>query len=196
MPGSASPTPAAGGVPDPARLALGRARYRDPYPNPDPMFGWYGAEPAFHVRLERDMAEVHGIAGPITRHLEPRVLTYKVSGLEVPGDLERHDLTIAFQRGPLGSWASGIAPCDYPAVHTSINRTRKHQNVDGSLCLWASYDPPERRWWHGEGIQALVEITRRHLLLELHWLSTGGEANGEWAVDDAPHGAPDVKVLV
>jgi hypothetical protein len=167
---------------EPVPLPLGRTLHRDPYP--DSPFGWYGAEPAFQILVERNMAKVEGIARPITRVQGSKTLRYEVVGLEVPGDLERHDLAIVFHCGLLGEWACGIAACDYPAVFTSVDRPRKHQNPNGSLCLWAPFDPPERRWWHGDGLKALVEIVRRHLLLELHWWRTGGE----WAVEDAPHG--------
>lgn len=123
------------------------------------------------------------------------MLRYRVDGLVVPGDLQHHDLRIDFGRGPLGEWALGIAPADYPSVYTSVNRPRKHANADASLCLWASYDPPERRWWHGQGLLVIVEIVRRHLLLELNWWRTGGPRGGEWPVEDAPHDVRDVELL-
>jgi hypothetical protein len=87
--------------------------------------------------------------------------------------------------------AAGIPPCDYPRVFTDVDRPRLHQNRDGSLWLWAPHDPPDRRWWHGDGLRALVEITRRHLLCELEWWRTGG-TKGVWSIEDAPHGGPDV----
>jgi hypothetical protein len=175
------------------RLLIARRRGTDPYATTP--FGWYGNDPVFQVLVERDIRQIDDIAGAVRVELRDDRLTYHVPGLQVPGDLADHDLRIEFRPEPLGAWAAGIAPCDYPRVFTSVVRARKHENADGSLCLWASYDPPERRWWHGHGLRALVEITRRHLLLELHWFATGGHKNGNWAVQDAPHGAPDVRDL-
>lgn len=175
-----------------ARL-LARRRGHDPYDGSP--FGWYGAEPAFHVRVERGMRSIRDIAGPVTSVLTDRELVYSVPGLAVPGDLERHDLTIKFHRTQLPDWTLGIARCDYPDVFTSVDRPRKHQHSYGALCLWASYDPPEQRWWHGDGLLSLVEIARAHLFLELHWWHTGGDHGGEWVVPDAPHGLPDVEEL-
>jgi hypothetical protein len=141
------------------------------------------------------MKSIAGIAEPVNRNLGRRALRYTVTGLEVPGDLERHDVSITFQRDPLPDMALGIAPCDFPKVFTSVERPRNHVHGDGALCLWATFDPPERRWWHGDGLGSLVEIIRTHLLLELHWWRTTVDGEGEWAVDDAPHGVPDVEVL-
>jgi hypothetical protein len=78
----------------------------------------------------------------------------------------------------------GLAPRDYPRVFTSLHRPRKHCFPDtGALCLWFPDDPPARRWTSEHGLRLLIEIVRRHLLLEQHWLLTG-----EWAIEDAPHG--------
>jgi hypothetical protein len=174
-------------------MLLVRRRGTDPYATT--AFGWYAHDPVFQVMLERGLRQIDDIAGPVRRELADSRLSYYVPGLHVPGDPATHDLRIEFQPNPLGAWAAGIASCDYPRVFTSVARPRKHENPDGSLCLWASYDPPERRWWHGDGLRALVEITRRHLLLELHWYATGGRKRGEWAVEDAPHGLPDMTEL-
>jgi hypothetical protein len=167
---------------------LSQRRFRDPYA--DTTFGWYGVDPVFRVLVERNVNNVVGFEPPFRRIVEDDRLRYEFRGLEVTGDLERHDLTIDFTRGPLGLWAMGIAPCDYPSVSTNVERQRKHIHGDGSLCLWAAFDPPHRRWWHGDGLQAIVEIARRHLFYELHWWRTGGPETGEWVGDEAPHGIP------
>lgn len=161
------------------------ARGIDPYA--DTPFAWYGVDPVFQIRLERNMKK---ISEGVQRVEEASRLTYLVRDLYVPGDLQRHNLAIVFTPGPV-PWAAGIAPCDYPSVFTDVERERLHLHGDGSLCLWASYDPPERRWHHGLGLHSLVEIARRHLLFEIHWWRTGGPDDGEWPVEDAPH-SPDV----
>lgn len=170
-------------VPHPAL----RARGIDPYANT--LFGWYGQEPAFQILVERN---IKYIPEKVTRsEATDAELVYTVAGLDVPGDLERHNLEIKFL--PIApAWACGIPACDCPSVFTDIDRPRLHQNGDESLCMWAPFDPPERRWWHRDGLHALVEIARRHLLLEIHWFRTGAIRGGKWAVEDAPHGEPDV----
>ncbi|MER6599171.1 hypothetical protein ACFWRZ_34330 [Streptomyces rubiginosohelvolus] len=37
----------------------------------------------------------------------------------------------------------------------------------------------------------LLRIVERHLFLEHYWRRTGGHADGEWIVEDAPHGLPE-----
>lgn len=150
--------------------------------------GWYGHDPVFQITLERTM---NAVPEPVRRVVRANELAYLVGDLDVPGDLEAHNITIRFLPTP-PAWAAGIPPCDYPSVFTDVDRPRLHQNRDGSLCLWAPHDPPDRRWWHGDGLRALVEITRRHLLCELEWWRTGGTKGGVWPIEDAPHGGPDV----
>lgn len=124
------------------------------------------------------------------RRLTESRLTYVVHDLKVPGDLDLHTVQVTFTKEP-PPWASGIPACDYPRVTTNVVRERLHVNGDGSLCMWAPFDPPARRWWHRDGLHSLVEVTRRHLFLENHWWRTGATKGGEWPVPDAPHGTPD-----
>lgn len=143
----------------------------------------------FHIILERTKRDI-----PEAAHKSqlPGALEYRVRNLVVPGDLERHNLMITFKPSP-PQWAAGIPACDYPSVFTDVDRRRLHVNGDTSLCLWAPHDPPERRWWHRDGLHSLVEIVRRHLLFEIHWSRTGGPRGGEWPVEDAPHGRSAVR---
>lgn len=180
-----------GAMGEPAPAGASLASSRDPYAGLP--FGWYGEVPAFQVRLERDLARIKGISGPVTRHLDEHQLRYEVPGLEVPGDLEIHNITIVFWPDHSLARRFGIPACDYPIVSTDVRRTRKHENSDGTLCLWAAFDPPERRWNHLQGLGTLVEVIRTHLFLEHHWLMTGGPGRGEWIIPDAPHGPPQAR---
>lgn len=154
----------------------------------DPDSGdWFGVQASFWYPLERD-ARLH-LPERLTWHAEPSALIYRVRALEVPGDRERHDLTIKFQ--PFPPRAYGQDPRDCPEVRSSVIRPSKHRFHDGVLCLWPPRDPPERRWSHELGLRVLIEMVRRHLLLELDWLMTGGQDGGRWAMEDAPHGFPD-----
>lgn len=163
----------------------GLARSRDPYAGSQ--FGWYGAEPAFLLRLERNLMR---IPEPVSCVEGARDLVYNVNGLVVCGDLETHNLRIVFEPDPYLSRHTGLPPCDYPSVYTDVGRPRKHNHADFGLCLWDAHDQPDRRWQHQQGMHSLVEITRRHLFCELHWWRTGGVQGGEWPVDDAPHELP------
>lgn len=114
-----------------------------------------------------------------------------MQALQVPGDLKHHNIAIVFDKSP-PAWANGPAQ-DWPRVFTDVDRPRKHHYPDGSLCMWAPFDPSERRWHHRDGLHVLVEIARRHLFCEIHWWRTGGPEGGEWPVEDAPHGLPDTE---
>ena len=169
----------------------GPARSRDPYANSP--FGWYGAEPAFLLRLERNLKH---IPEPVTCIEGARELIYKVKDLAVCGDLEAHNLRIVFEPDPYLARHTGLPPCDYPCIYTDVDRPRKHNHADTGLCLWEPSDPPERRWQHQLGLHSLVELPRRHLFCELHWWRTGGARRGEWPVEDAPHGLPAARKRV
>jgi hypothetical protein len=171
----------------PVRLA--QRPFHDPYA--DSPFGWYGVDPVFRTLVEKNLRDVTGFDAPVRISLDAYRLEYRFDGVQVPGDLDRHDLGVEFRPGTLGGWAAGFAPGDYPTVRTSVERPRKHHYPDESLCLWAPFDSPERRWWHGDGLHVLVEIVRRHLFYELHWWRTGGRKGGVWLGEEAPHGFPD-----
>ena len=44
-----------------------------------------------------------------------------------------------------------------------------------------------RRWRSSDGLDALLELTARHLLLEDGWRATFDGEDGIWAADEAPH---------
>ncbi len=140
---------------------------------------WYGADPCFWYPLERDARAQ--LPERFTVSYSPGVLRYQVYQLDVPGDELRHDITIEFWRVPPYStlW---LQARDYPRIFTSVERRRKHAFDDKSLCVWHPRDPEVRRWTSQQGLLVLVEMVRRHLLLEMDWFVTG-----EWAIEDATH---------
>ncbi|MET0522405.1 MAG: hypothetical protein ABW156_10610 [Jiangellaceae bacterium] len=83
----------------------------------------------------------------------------------------------------------GLPAQDFPKVFAKPGATSKHRyRHDDSLCLWQPQDPTESRWTSDKGLLDLIEITRRHLVLENYWRETGGEHGGIWVLPDAPHG--------
>jgi hypothetical protein len=140
---------------------------------------WYGADPCFWYPFEGD-ARVH-LPERYTSSYSRDVLRYHVEDLEVPGDEQRHNITIEFWRVPPYP-TLGLQPEDYPRIFTSVERRRKHVFDDSSLCVWQPLDPETRRWTSRLGLLILVEMVRRHLLLEMHWFLTE-----EWAIEDATH---------
>ena len=140
---------------------------------------WYGADPCFFYPLEKEARS--GLEEGSSFSYEPGVLRYQVTALAGPGDELTHDLTIEFWREP-PYWTLGLDPQDYPRVFTSVHRPRKHVFDDNSLCIWQPKDPIHRRWTSALGLLVLVEMVRRHLVLEMHWF-----VEGEWAIEDAPH---------
>jgi hypothetical protein len=152
----------------------------------DPSTLWFGIDPCFWYPLERD-ARRH-LKEPLSVALGLDQLTYFVQGLRVPGDREPHNVRIEFHRVPPYD-TYGLAPQDYPRVFTNVRRHRKHAFPgDGALCLWFPHDPIERRWVHALGLEVLIEMTRRQLLLELEFSITG-----RWPMEDAPHDFPESK---
>jgi myo-inositol-1(or 4)-monophosphatase len=154
---------------------------------------WYGMDPHFWSVLEEKWP-VDGFEGDIgpfaTPGSVPEGIIYRFGALDVPGDPARHDVAIVFWRQLPQPWAEGIDPRDYPSVYTSRHRGRYHDNRDDGLCMWSPFDPPEQRWSHDKGLLTLIEITRRHLFLELHRQCSGGDAGGQWLGAEAPHGLP------
>lgn len=140
---------------------------------------WYGADPCFWFPLEKD-ARAH-LPETFRFSYEPDVLRYFVESLSVPGDQDKHDITIEFWRDPPYS-TFGLLPQDYPRVFTSVERPRKHAFSDLSLCIWHPLDPEEKRWISHKGLLILVEMVRVHLLLEINWFF-----NDEWVLEDVPH---------
>jgi len=140
---------------------------------------WYGADPCFWYPLERDARTQ--LPERFAVSYGPGVLRYQIYRLDVPGDELQHDLTIEFWKVPPYP-TLGLPAEDYPRIFTSVKRRRNHVFDDGSLCVWQPRDPEVRRWTSRLGLLVLVEMVRRHLLLEMDWFVTG-----VWAIEDVPH---------
>lgn len=140
---------------------------------------WYGADPCFWYPLEtharRELRERYVF------EYSAEVLRYRVYSLVVPGDESVHDITIEFWRDPPYN-TFGLLPQNYPRVFTNVVRPRKHAFDDDSLCIWHPQDAQSLRWTSDDGLLVLVEMIRRHLLLEIDFFFTG-----KWAIEDAPH---------
>ncbi len=75
------------------------------------------------------------------------------------------------------------------------DRLWKHRNpsplgpvfgqIAGDLCLWYPRDPRGLRWQWEDGLEEYVTRVHRHVFFEEYW-----RRNGEWPVEDAPHGEP------
>ncbi|KAA6224419.1 hypothetical protein CP973_14360 [Streptomyces albofaciens JCM 4342] len=106
------------------------------------------------------------------------------------GEPDPIDIRIRFYEQPPYS-TYGQRPQDFPRVHAKPGAPSKHRySSDDALCLWHPLDPDERRWTSSKGLLDLIEVVRTHLFLEHYWRLTGGEPNGRWLVEDAPHGLP------
>ncbi|PSM39997.1 hypothetical protein C6Y14_29015 [Streptomyces dioscori] len=117
-------------------------------------------------------------------------MTYELTGLDVTGEPEPVDVRISFYKDPPYP-TYGLKPQDFPRVHAKQGALSKHRySADDALCLWHPLDPEERRWTSSKGLLDLIEIVRTHLFLEHYWRLTGGEHDGRWLVEDAPHGMP------
>ncbi|MEV4032311.1 hypothetical protein [Streptomyces umbrinus] len=149
---------------------------------------WYGAQPVWWAPLERDARRHFGDA---LRHTYRRdSLTYELTGLDVIGEPDPVDVRIRFYKEPPYLTYSQRAE-DFPRVHAKPGVPSKHRySFDDALCLWYPLDPEERRWTSSKGLLDLIEIVRTHLFLEHYWRLTGGEPDGQWLTEDAPHGIP------
>ena len=162
---------------------------------------WFGADPSFWYPLERDAHRF--LPEAVVWRYRPGLLTYTVEKLAVPGEVLPHGITIEFWRIPEYE-TYGLAPEDYPRVHTDSLSPRRHAFCagdlcicasgarrygvtlhSGPLCLWYPHDPSARRWTHDMGLRVLIEMIRRHLLAELEWRRTG-----RWILEEAAHGFP------
>jgi hypothetical protein len=86
-----------------------------------------------------------------------------------------------------------MQPCDYPRVWADCGVRSKHRMPDDSLCLYFAGSPPDARWTAGDGLLALLNLVRDHLMFEEHWRRTGGPRHGEWLGNEAPHRLPEVQ---
>jgi hypothetical protein len=156
-----------------------------------PVTDWYGTRAAWWAPLERDARRRFGPAlrhriGPprIWHRDDPRTLAYFVGGLEVIGEPAPVDVEIRFHAEPPYD-TYGLLAQDYPHVFAKTGARSIHRLQDGSLCLFAPFDPPERRWTSDKGLLDLIELTRQHLFYEVCW-----RVDRKWPAEDAPHGLP------
>ncbi len=121
---------------------------------------------------------------PIPYQGNARFLTYFIDGLEVIGEPSPVDVEIRFHAEPPYD-TYGLPAQDYPHVFAKPGAESEHRLPDGGLCLFAPFDPPERRWTNDKGLLELIKLTRQHLFFEVCWRRDGG-----WPVEDAEHGLP------
>jgi hypothetical protein len=70
----------------------------------------------------------------------------------------------------------------YP--RSSSRRRFKHRNAQpADLCLQYDRDDPALRWLPEDGLEPLITLIHRHLMLEEAWRRTN-----VWPCEDAPHG--------
>lgn len=165
---------------------------------------WYGADPAWRAAVEGGARRRFGADLGVEHRLDlagrpgwsrrlswlgGTRLTYTVADLEVDGRPALVDLTIRFWAEP-GYPTLGQLPRDAPQVYAEPGLVSPHRHRDDGLCLWAPFDPTAMRWTSDRGLLDLIEIARRHLVLERCWRHSGGRHGGDWLLPDAPHGLP------
>ena len=142
---------------------------------------WYGNDAWWLLPFEKDTGRVHGDRLAVT--IAPGYRAYVHSGLDVPGTSPTRVRIEFFATPPYP--CHGLAPQDYPRVFAGSAQDSPHRQADGSLCLYAPFDPVERRWTSANGLVQLLNVVRDHLFCELHW-----QEQGVWPGDEAPHGMP------
>lgn len=154
---------------------------------------WYGARPAWQLRLERDVHREHhrhlrceqGIG--ITWRDSTGWLAYHHDGLDVPGFNAPVPVTVAFFESPPYD-TYGISPANYPRVWADCGAVSPHRMPDDALCLYYPRSPVELRWTAPDGLLPLLNLVRDHLFFEHYWRITGGHPRGRWLGTEAPHG--------
>lgn len=76
-----------------------------------------------------------------------------------------------------------------PTRHSAAaDRVFRHRNPGGELCLFYARDDPAMVWIPEDGLEELLAITQRHLAAEEY----ARRNDGQWPIEDAPHGEPAV----
>lgn len=145
---------------------------------------WYGSTVAWWAPFERDARRRDGDLIQIA--VGYRRLTYRHSGLEVPGRLDLVPVRVEFFAEP-PYYCYGLPPSEYPRVFADPGAASKHRMGDDALCLFYPGDDDGHRWRSEDGLLSLLNLVRDHLFFELHWRATGGR---EWLGPEAPHGFP------
>ena len=146
---------------------------------------WYGLTPSWQIAVEGAARREHGDDLQLSMQLER--ITYRLP-VEVPSRLHPVLTEIVFHRQPpYPCW--GLAAEEYPRVFAAYGELSPHRMPDdGALCLYYPLAPPRERWRPVDGLLALIDLVRNHLLFEDHWRATGGHAGGEWIGPEQPHG--------
>jgi hypothetical protein len=151
----------------------------------EPRQPFYGHDLQWALPLEAAARRRHGRA--LSVELGRGRLTYRHSGLEIPGRVDPVPVGVHFHADPPYD-TYGLPPEQYPRVYADQCADSPHRMPDDSLCLYYPADPPERRWLPEHGLAALLDVVNDHLFYELHWRATGGRHGGQWLGDEAPHG--------
>lgn len=99
---------------------------------------WYGATAAWWAPLERDARRADG--DRLRIELDHRRLTYRHTGVEVPGRRDLVPVRIEFFADPPYN-CYGLPPEDYPRVFADPDQLSPHRMPDDSLCLFYPADP-------------------------------------------------------
>jgi hypothetical protein len=68
-------------------------------------------------------------------------------------------------------------------IHVDGPIESPHRYADGTLCMWRSDSPRERRWVRSDGLRMLIGLIVLHLLREELW-----RQDGVWYGPEASHG--------
>ncbi len=158
----------------------------NPYQGP-PQGTWYGHDSAWRIPLQAAARRRYGTALSIS--VGPARLVYRLAGLTVTARPDPVPVTIVFDNQ--SDLVVKVPAWDLPSVYADPGASSKHRNHDGSLCLYYPGDPLDRRWHSELGLEVLLKLVADHLFAEMHWRDTGGHPNGEWVLDEAPHGYPE-----
>lgn len=119
----------------------------------------------------------------------PGVRALVDSGWSVPHDVVAY---AAAAEGPYGRFRllAVFADLDEPVMlcldGPSGSAASPHRNGELGLCLYEPSDPPGDRWTFANGLLALFDIARQHLVCE-HLFRSGTP----WPIREAPHGRRD-----
>lgn len=142
---------------------------------------WYGNDAWWLLPFEKGASRIHGDSLSVA--VAPGYRAYIHAGLDVPGAAPTPVRIEFFSHPPYA--CHGLPAADYPRVFAGPADGSPHRQPDGSLCLYAPFDPTERRWTSANGLVQLLNLVRDHLFCELYW-----RAKGIWPGDAAPHGMP------
>lgn len=150
---------------------------------------WYGQDPQWWVPFESEARVRYGADLKVTH--QANKIVYSVC-VDVLGRPAKTPVTLIFY-GVAPYFCYGLRPQDYPLVHADVGALSPHRLAGSALCLYKPLDPPAQRWRSENGLLSLINLARRHLLLEDCWRLTGGHGTpgskrkGVWAGNES-HG--------